>query len=52
MADADGVHLGQNDLPPIEVCKVAPDKIIGVSCNSGEDVTVLDRNESRFEKIF
>lgn len=41
MADADGIHLGQNDLPPDEVAKLAPDMIIGVSCNSEEQARKL-----------
>lgn len=35
---ADGVHLGQNDLPaPIARSIVGPDALIGVSCHSSED---------------
>ncbi|MCE5284382.1 MAG: thiamine phosphate synthase [Pelosinus sp.] len=33
--DADGVHIGQDDLPPVEVRKLlGPDKIIGLSTHS------------------
>ena len=37
--DADGVHLGQSDLP-VDVARriLAPDKLIGRSNNSGEEV--------------
>ena len=41
MADADGIHLGQNDLPAEEVVKLVPDMLIGISCNSEEQVRQL-----------
>lgn len=41
LADADGIHLGQKDLPPAEVRKLAPDMIIGISCNSEEQARQL-----------
>lgn len=34
MVDADGVHLGQSDLPISEVRRIAPDLIIGASTHS------------------
>jgi thiamine-phosphate pyrophosphorylase len=34
--DADGVHLGQDDMPPEAVREIAPDLIIGVSTHSLE----------------
>ncbi|MDR0477210.1 MAG: thiamine phosphate synthase [Desulfobulbaceae bacterium] len=35
MADADGVHVGQDDFPPAEVRKlIGPDKLIGLSTHS------------------
>ncbi len=37
--DADGVHLGQEDLPVNEVRKILPGKIIGVSAGSLEEIT-------------
>ena len=36
LADADGVHIGQDDLPVAEVRKLIGDKIIGVSTHSPE----------------
>ena len=36
LAGADGVHLGQDDLPPAEVRRLAPEMIIGLSCNTEE----------------
>ncbi|HKJ64449.1 MAG TPA: thiamine phosphate synthase [Desulfopila sp.] len=41
MAEADGVHVGQGDLPPAEIRKIAPELLIGLSCNSREDVAAL-----------
>jgi thiamine-phosphate pyrophosphorylase len=49
LANADGVHLGNTDLPADEVRKLAPDLIIGVSCNSPEQaLTVKERGASYF----
>ncbi len=36
LSEADGVHLGNSDLPAEHVRKLAPDIIIGVSCNTEE----------------
>jgi thiamine-phosphate pyrophosphorylase len=36
LSGADGVHLGQDDLPPGEVRRIAPEMIIGLSCNTEE----------------
>ena len=37
--DADGVHLGKEDMPPLEARKIlGPDKIIGVTCNTWNDI--------------
>jgi len=41
MSDADGIHLGQKDLPPEEVVKLVPDMLIGISCNSEEQARQL-----------
>jgi thiamine-phosphate pyrophosphorylase len=43
LADADGIHVGQNDLPPVEIRKLAPDFLVGLSCNNGKDVEALIR---------
>ena len=49
MSGADGVHLGTDDLPCEEVRKMAPDLIIGVSCNEPEQaVTVKQRGASYY----
>jgi len=34
LSGADGVHLGQDDLPPGKVRRIAPEMIIGLSCNT------------------
>ncbi len=44
MADADGVHVGQGDLPPAEIKAIAPQMIIGLSCNSREDVIAVAKD--------
>lgn len=41
LADADGMHVGQKDLPPSEIRKLAPDILIGFSCNTEEQVRIL-----------
>jgi thiamine-phosphate pyrophosphorylase len=43
LANADGIHVGQNDLPPMEIRKLAPNFLIGLSCNNQEDVEALTR---------
>ncbi len=43
LADADGMHVGQKDLPPIEIRKLAPDILIGLSCNTEEQVRELGK---------
>jgi len=44
LAGADGIHVGQKDLPPEEIRKLAPDILIGLSCNSEEDVKNLTKS--------
>jgi thiamine-phosphate pyrophosphorylase len=49
LAHADGVHLGNNDLPVEKAREFGPDLIIGVSCNEKEQVaTVKERGGSYF----
>lgn len=43
LADADGVHVGQDDLPPEEIRRLAPDWIIGLSCMTKEHVVDLQK---------
>ena len=49
LANADGVHLGNSDLPAQEARKLAPELLIGVSCNSPEQAkTAKERGASYF----
>jgi len=41
LADVDGMHVGQKDLPPAEIRKLAPDILIGFSCNTEAQTKVL-----------
>jgi thiamine-phosphate pyrophosphorylase len=45
LADADGVHVGQQDLPPEDIARLAPDLLIGISCNNEEQARELGRQE-------
>ena len=47
LAGADGVHLGQDDVPPGEVKRLAPEIIIGLSCNTEEQAMQLGRLEQQ-----
>ncbi len=43
--NADGVHLGQDDLPIVEARKIlGEDKIIGISCHSPSDAILAEKN--------
>ena len=42
--DADGVHLGQDDLPLVEARKIVGDKIIGISTHSIEQAREAEKN--------
>jgi thiamine-phosphate pyrophosphorylase len=49
LANADGVHLGNTDLPAQEVRKLAPELLIGVSCNTPEQAAAAkERGASYF----
>lgn len=49
LTDADGVHLGNSDAPAQEVRRIAPDLLIGLSCNTEEQAaTAKDRGASYF----
>jgi thiamine-phosphate pyrophosphorylase len=51
LTEADGVHLGNNDLPCEEVRKMAPDLIIGVSCNALEQAATVQRRGASYYNI-
>lgn len=49
LSGADGVHLGNDDIPAAEVRRLAPDLLIGVSCNTEEQAaTARERGASYF----
>ncbi len=43
LADADGVHLGQEDIPCAQARRLLPGKIIGVSARTVEDARAAER---------
>jgi thiamine-phosphate pyrophosphorylase len=44
-AGADGIHVGQDDIPPAEVRElVGPDMLIGLSTHSPEQIDAVDAN--------
>jgi thiamine-phosphate pyrophosphorylase len=43
LADVDGMHVGQKDLPPAEIRKLAPNILIGFSCNTEEQAMNLGK---------
>ena len=49
LADADGIHLGNSDIPAQAARQLAPDMIIGVSANSREQAaSAEDRGASYY----
>lgn len=44
LSKADGVHIGQDDLPPGEIRKLAPELIIGVSTHSPDQAAQAVRD--------
>ncbi|MBC8208415.1 MAG: thiamine phosphate synthase [Desulfobulbaceae bacterium] len=49
LSGADGLHVGQDDLPPAEIRILAPDLLIGQSCNTLAQVKALGRAVERRE---
>lgn len=47
LSQADGIHLGQDDLPPKAVRALAPDMIIGLSCNTEQQARQLGQLEQQ-----
>jgi thiamine-phosphate pyrophosphorylase len=46
LADADGVHVGQDDLPPAAVrCVVGPDAIVGISTHTPDQIDAAIREQ-------
>jgi len=48
---ADGVHLGNSDLPASEVRALAPELIIGVSCNTEEQAATAENRGASYFNI-
>jgi thiamine-phosphate pyrophosphorylase len=51
LAGADGVHLGNSDLPAEEARKLAPDLLIGVSCNNAEQAATAAHRGASYYNI-
>lgn len=51
LAGADGVHLGNSDLPASEVRKLAPDFIIGVSANTDQQAATAQERGASYYNI-
>ncbi len=49
--DADGIHIGQEDISIIEARTSLPDKIIGVSINTGEEALFAQENGASYVNI-
>jgi len=51
LSGADGVHLGNSDIPAAEVRALAPELIIGVSCNTEEQAASAERRGASYFNI-
>jgi thiamine-phosphate pyrophosphorylase len=51
LTEADGVHLGNTDLPADEVRKATPGLIIGVSCNNSEQAATAGKRGASYFNI-
>ena len=51
LSEADGIHLGNDDLPCEEVRRYAPDLIIGVSCNREEEAATAEARGASYYNI-
>jgi thiamine-phosphate pyrophosphorylase len=51
LADADGVHLGNSDLPAQDVRRMCPHLLIGVSCNEREQVDTAEGRGASYYNI-
>lgn len=49
--DADGVHLGQNDLPIQAACNIGPDLVIGASCHNLDEALAAQRYGASYVNI-
>jgi thiamine-phosphate pyrophosphorylase len=48
LCDADGIHLGNSDIPAAAARQLAPDMIIGVSANTREQAAAADSHASYY----
>jgi thiamine-phosphate pyrophosphorylase len=51
LAGADGVHLGNKDLPAEKVRELAPDLLIGISCNNIEQAAAAKERGASYYNI-
>ncbi|HCC55310.1 MAG TPA: thiamine phosphate synthase [Desulfobulbaceae bacterium] len=51
LSGADGVHLGNSDIPAAEVRAFAPELIIGVSCNTEEQAASAEKRGASYFNI-
>ncbi len=51
LSEADGLHLGNNDIPAPEARKLGPDLIIGVSANTEEQAAAAKGNGASYYNI-
>ncbi len=51
LADADGIHVGNSDIPPEEIRRLAPEMIIGISCNTEEQAKAVSGREASYYNI-
>ena len=51
LADADGIHVGNNDLPALEIRRLAPNMIIGVSANTREQAATAAARGASYYNI-
>ncbi|MFO7760031.1 MAG: thiamine phosphate synthase [Desulfobia sp.] len=51
LAEADGVHLGNSDIPAQEARKLAPQLIIGVSANTAEQAASAEKRGASYYNI-
>ncbi len=51
LSEADGIHVGTKDIPPVEIRKLCPDILIGLSCNSEEQARELGSQIEKGENV-
>lgn len=51
LSDADGVHLGNEDIPAAEVRRFAPALLIGISCNTEEQAASAEERGASYFNI-